>query len=90
MRNSMIAVFFALGVALSLGCASSASAQALDLAECRSNCQEATAGFVDQCHALAGPARGYCRRVARAYNRCCKRKFCRGKVDISACIRNGV
>ena len=86
----MIAVFFALGVALSLGSASSASAQALDLAECRTSCQEATAAFVEQCHALAGPARGYCRRVARAYNRCCKRKFCRGTVDISACIRNGI
>ena len=41
MRNSMIAVFFALGVALSLGSVSSASAQALDLAECRSDCQAA-------------------------------------------------
>ena len=84
----MIAVFFALGVALSLGSASSASAQALDLAECRTSCQQATAGFIEQCHAFAGPARGICRRVARAYNRCCKRKFCRGKVDISACIRS--
>ena len=90
MRNSMIAVFFALGVALSLGSASSASAQALDLAECRTSCQQATAGFIEQCHAFAGPARGICRRVARAYNRCCKKKFCRGKVDISACIRNGL
>ena len=90
MRNSMIAVFFALGVALSLGSASSANAQALDLAECRTSCQEATAGFLEQCHAFAGPARGICRRVARAYNRCCKKKFCRGKVDISACVRNGI
>ena len=86
----MIAVFFAVGVALSLGSASFANAQALDLAECKSDCQQATAAFVEQCHAFAGPARGYCRRVARAYNRCCKRKFCRGKVDISACIRNGI
>jgi hypothetical protein len=87
MRNSMIALFFVLGVALT---ASTASAQALDLAECKSNCQQATSAFVDQCHALAGPARGYCRRVARSYNRCCKRKFCHGKVDIGACIRNGI
>ena len=86
----MIAVFFTLGVALSLASASSASAQALDLAECRTSCQEATAGFLEQCHAFAGPARGICRRVARAYNRCCKKKFCRGKVDISACVRNGI
>jgi hypothetical protein len=90
MRNSTIAVFFALGVALSLGSASSASAQALDLAECRNDCQQAASAFVDQCHALAGPARGFCRRAARAYNRCCKRKFCRGKVDISDCIRSGI
>jgi hypothetical protein len=90
MRNSMIAVFFALGVALSLGSASSASAQALDLAECRTSCQQATAGFIEQCHAFAGPARGICRRVARAYNRCCKKKFCRGKVDIGSCIKNGI
>jgi hypothetical protein len=90
MRNSMIAVFFALGVALSLGCASSASAQALDLGECRNDCQTAASAFVDQCHALAGPARGFCRRVGRAYKRCCKKKFCRGKVDIGACIRNGI
>ena len=86
----MIAVFFALGVALSLGSASSASAQALDLAECRSSCQEAASAALDTCRQVAGPVRGYCRRAARAYNRCCKKKFCRGKVDIGACIRNGV
>ena len=86
----MIRLFFAVGIALSLGTASSASAQALDLAECRSSCQEAASAALDMCRQVAGPARGYCRRVARAYNRCCKKKFCRGKVDISACIRDGI
>jgi hypothetical protein len=90
MRNSTIAVFFALGVALSLGSASSVSAQALDLGECRSSCQEAASAALDMCRQIAGPARGYCRRAARSYVRCCKKKFCRGKVDIAACVRSGI
>jgi hypothetical protein len=90
MRRSTLRL--ALGLAVLLATAGPTAAQTpADPAECRQSCKDATVAFLDQCKALAGPARGYCRRVARAYSRCCKRKFCRGRVqDVASCIRGSV
>lgn len=87
-RTSLLSVLV-LGIALLFGTAMPAAAQTpADPAECRQACGEATQASLDLCKQVAGPARGYCRRAARAYNRCCKRKFCRGRVqDVASCIK---
>ena len=89
MRKLALSLLFASAVLA--GGTGTASAQTTDLAECRQACGDAAHAFVDQCGSYAGPARGFCRRAARAYNRCCKRKFCKGRVtDVGQCIKSGV